>query len=220
MGLACSILAAASRLKGGDVLRTRALGGMPRPRRVLRAKQLEVTMTWIFGYGSLIWRPAFAYEFSRKAALRGWCRRFWQASPDHRGIPAAPGRVVTLVPDAAATCWGMAFRAPAAQWGDIVAELDYRERNGYTRMAVELEFEDGERTTAITYVATSDNPSFVGPAPLPAMVQQIACAVGPSGSNREYLTRLAETLRALDIDDDEVQELHAALTALAVERGD
>ena len=177
-------------------------------------------MTWIFGYGSLIWRPAFAYEHARKAALRGWCRRFWQASPDHRGVPAAPGRVVTLVADQTATCWGMAFCAAAAQWQTIVAELDHRERNGYTRMAVELEFEDGERTAAITYVAQPDNPSFIGPAPLSAMAQQIAQAVGPSGSNREYLTRLAEHLQTLAIHDDEVHTLHAALQALTVAHGD
>ncbi len=184
------------------------------PTRVTRTTN-ESTMTWIFGYGSLIWRPAFPYERSRKAALRGWRRRFWQASPDHRGIPEAPGRVVTLVEDAEAICWGLAFSAPLAQWQAIVAELDHRERNGYTRMPVELEFEDGERITAITYVAGPDNPSFVGPAPVPAMIQQISHAVGPSGSNREYLMRLAEYLHALDIHDDEVHALHAALTASA-----
>ena len=172
-------------------------------------------MTWIFGYGSLIWRPAFSYERSCKAALHGWRRRFWQASPDHRGVPEAPGRVVTLVADADASCWGRAFRAPRAQWQAIVAELDHRERNGYTRIPVALEFEDGERATAFTYVAGPDNPSFVGPAPLPAMVKQIAHAIGPSGSNREYLTRLAEYLHELNIHDDEVHTLHAALTASA-----
>ena len=174
---------------------------------------IESIMNWIFGYGSLIWRPAFTYERARKAAVRGWCRRFWQAAPDHRGVPEAPGRVVTLVADDDAICWGLAFCAPLERWQTIVTELDYRERNGYTRMPVELEFEDGERTTAITYVAGPDNPSFVGPAPLPAMIQQIAHAVGPSGSNREYLTRLAERLHELEIHDDEVHGLHAALRA-------
>ena len=170
-------------------------------------------MTWIFGYGSLIWRPAFAYEASRKAALRGWRRRFWQASPDHRGVPEAPGRVVTLVPDATAVCWGMAFRVPTTLWDDIIADLDHRERHGYARRAVALEFEDGIQTHAITYVAAADNPSYVGPAPLLAMVDQIAHTAGPSGSNREYLTRLAEHLDSLDIHDDEVHGLHAALLA-------
>ncbi|MCC6710465.1 MAG: gamma-glutamylcyclotransferase [Gammaproteobacteria bacterium] len=173
-------------------------------------------MTWIFGYGSLIWRPAFAYEAQRKAALRGWRRRFWQASPDHRGVPEAPGRVVTLVPDAQAVCWGMAFRVAHAQWQDIIAELDHRERNGYTRCTVALEFEDGGATDAITYVALADNPSFIGPAPLAAMLRQIGEAHGPSGSNREYVTRLAEHLTHLNIHDEEVHGLHSALLAADV----
>ena len=181
--------------------------------RALRAQPSDCPMTWIFGYGSLIWRPAFAYDISAKAALHGWRRRFWQASPDHRGVPEAPGRVVTLVPEAGATCWGMAFRAPLASWEEIVAELDHRERNGYTRMQVELEWVDGSRAQAITYVAGPDNPSYVGPAPLAEVVHQIAHAVGPSGSNREYLLRLAEHLHALGVHDDEVHGLHAALTA-------
>lgn len=170
-------------------------------------------MTWIFGYGSLIWRPAFSYEVSRKAALRGWRRRFWQASPDHRGVPEAPGRVVTLVPDAGALCWGMAFQVAASRWQTIIDELDHRERNGYSRHTVALEFEDGGSTEAITYVALQDNPSFIGPAPLPAMVRQIAEAHGPSGSNREYLARLAEHLTHLDIHDEEVHGLYSALLA-------
>ena len=47
---------------------------------------------WIFGYGSLIWRPDFAFEESRIAVLMGWRRAFTQGSPDHRGTPRAPGR--------------------------------------------------------------------------------------------------------------------------------
>ncbi len=170
-------------------------------------------MTWIFGYGSLIWRPAFAYETSRKAALRGWRRRFWQGSPDHRGVPEAPGRVVTLVPDAQAVCWGMAFRVAAPHWQAVLEELDHRARNGYTRCSVALEFEDGGRADAITYVALADNPSFVGAAPLDAMVKQIAHCHGPSGSNREYLARLAEYLAHLNIHDEEVHGLHQSVQA-------
>ncbi len=170
-------------------------------------------MHWIFGYGSLIWRPDFPYTSSRKAAVRGWRRRFWQASPDHRGVPAAPGRVVTLVADAAATCWGVAFQAEAAHFEAIVAMLDEREKNGYDAHAVTLEFDDGSAAEALTYIAGPDNPSFAGPAPLGAMAAQIARAHGPSGSNREYLARLAATLLELGIEDDEVASLHAAVEA-------
>ncbi|MGR8921300.1 MAG: gamma-glutamylcyclotransferase [Gammaproteobacteria bacterium] len=170
-------------------------------------------MSWIFGYGSLIWRPDFTYLESRRAAVGGWRRRFWQASPDHRGVPEAPGRVVTLVSDAGARCVGMAFRPRPQDWSAIIAALDVREQNGYDIVDVEMHFDDGSAVRGITYVAGPDNPSFVGPAPLEEMVAQIAAASGPSGPNREYLHRLAETLAELDVHDEEVHGLHAALLA-------
>jgi cation transport protein ChaC len=50
----------------------------------------------IFGYGSLIWRPC-DHLSSFTGYIRGYRRRFWQASPDHRGTPSHLGRVCTLV---------------------------------------------------------------------------------------------------------------------------
>jgi cation transport regulator ChaC len=84
----------------------------------------------IFGYGSLVWRPAFPHVERRAACVRGWARRFWQGSPDHRGVRDAPGRVLTLVPRPEALCWGVAYRIEAAAWEDVLAIRGARGRSG------------------------------------------------------------------------------------------
>lgn len=52
---------------------------------------------WVIGYGSLIFRPPPLYSFKVTGTLKGFIRRFWQSSSDHRGTPQSPGRVATLV---------------------------------------------------------------------------------------------------------------------------
>ncbi len=79
---------------------------------------------WIFGYGSLVWRPAFDHVEQAPGFVRGFARRLWQGSPDHRGVPNAPGRVVTLVPEADAVCWGMGYRVEPGAWEEVLRVLD------------------------------------------------------------------------------------------------
>jgi cation transport protein ChaC len=166
---------------------------------------------WIFGYGSLVWRPAFAYAERRKAWIDGWTRRFWQGSTDHRGVPGAPGRVVTLLAEAGARCFGVAYRVGEADAAAILSGLDHRERGGYERRELTLHFPDGARVAGLSYVATPANPNYLGPAPLPAISAQIARARGPSGPNAEYVRELARALRDMPADDPHVFELEALL---------
>ena len=151
---------------------------------------------WLFGYGSLIWRPDIAYRERRPARVHGLARRFWQGSHDHRGLPHAPGRVVTLVPEEGAFTDGMAYLIERHVYEEAFAYLDHREKNGYARCEVMLDFLDAAagRAHGIVYIATRDNPAFLGPAPLADMAAQIAASHGPSGSNVEYLVELARAL--------------------------
>lgn len=128
---------------------------------------------WIFGYGSLVWRPAFVHRRRVPAALSGYVRRFWQGSTDHRGVPERPGRVVTLLPTDHPSlmhqtgmnqagmnqtgpgeagpmsgglddaCWGMAYEIGPDEAPTVLEALDHRERAGYERIEVELSLHVG-----------------------------------------------------------------------------
>ncbi|MCH2096928.1 MAG: gamma-glutamylcyclotransferase [Pseudomonadales bacterium] len=161
---------------------------------------------WLFGYGSLIWNPDVPFDDRRPARLRGWARRFWQGSHDHRGTPEAPGRVVTLIEAGDAFVDGLAFRIPGGEAKEILARLDHREKNGYARHALALE-SAGPQIHALVYVAEAGNFAWLGPDDADAMALQIHRSRGPSGSNREYLLSLDAALRALSADDPHVFDL-------------
>jgi cation transport protein ChaC len=170
---------------------------------------------WIFGYGSLVWRPAFAHSEKRPAYVRGWSRRFWQGSTDHRGVPGAPGRVVTLVrsADPGAVCWGMAYRVEAPAIDGVLARLDHREKGGYQRFDVELSFAAAPemRERGLMYLAGASNVEYLGQAAVAAIARQVSVSSGPSGSNREYVLQLAQALRDMGARDEHVFAVEAAL---------
>ena len=172
--------------------------------------------TWIFGYGSLIWRPSFPFLERRPAALAGFSRRFYQGSIDHRGTPAAPGRVVTLVPEPGAVCAGVAYLIAPHEEEAVLAHLDVREQNGYERLLRPLRLDPpgGPEVVGLVYLAGPANASYLGPAPLEDIAAQVHASCGPSGPNREYALRLAEALRALGAHDDHVFRLEALLLDL------
>ncbi|MHA1107974.1 MAG: gamma-glutamylcyclotransferase [Alphaproteobacteria bacterium] len=162
--------------------------------------------TWIFGYGSLVWRPDFVFSKSRPAAIDGWARRFWQGSTDHRGVPGAPGRVVTLIEAPGETCRGMAYRIADDDRGHVLAKLDYREKGGYRLADVTLHFAGaaGGEAAGLVYIATPDNPNYLGPAAPADIAAQVRVSTGPSGDNTEYVLRLAAALRELGAEDEHV----------------
>lgn len=162
---------------------------------------------WLFAYGSLIFRPGFAFAERVRGYVPGYARRFWQASTDHRGVPECPGRVATLVAVPDEACWGVAYRVAAEDRARVLAELDVREQGGYSLGP--LPFVAKDRTfrgslSPLCYVAQPGNPNWVGEAPLEEIAEHVRRARGPSGHNAEYVLRLAEALEELGAFDEHV----------------
>jgi cation transport regulator ChaC len=167
----------------------------------------------IFAYGSLLFRPGFEYLARARAALPGYVRRFSQASPDHRGTPERPGRVVTLAraTDAGVTASGAVYyvESPAEA---LLQALDYRERAGYQRVAVTVVTAAGEEP-AVTWIAPPGNAWDVGELPLAELAILIGGAEGPSGRNADYVFQLEMALRELEAEDPWVSALARQLRA-------
>ena len=167
---------------------------------------------WIFGYGSLVWRPAFPFLERALGHVDSYVRRFWQGSPDHRGTPERPGRVVTLSPKSGARCQGVAFRVAAGDRKAVLKNLDDRESGGFHRIVIPFHFaEVASPVDVLAYIAAAGNPNFLGPAPTAEMVAQVRSAEGKSGRNIDYVLRLAECLESLGIDDAHVADLATRL---------
>jgi cation transport protein ChaC len=196
---------------------------------------------WIFGYGSLVWRPEFPHLRARPAFIRGYARRFWQGSTDHRGLPGRPGRVVTLLPESHAElaeegsqpgkrCWGTAYEIPSSDPQAVLAGLDHRERGGYDRIEVEITFAgpprsqsrdqpfESDHTAGVVYIASPGNANYLGAASIREIALQVADASGPSGANPEYVFELARSLRAMGAEDAHVFEVEAEVSRLLAEK--
>jgi len=166
---------------------------------------------WVYGYGSIIWRPDIRYVADYRATLGGWSRRFWQGSHDHRGSIERPGRVLTLVPDVGEQCVGRVFGINNNDIGPTLEDLDFREKNGYERQMVTVHTKERGSLNALTYIAKSGNPAWLGQATDEAIAEQIYHSHGHSGSNREYVLSISSALEKDGIDDAHIKLIASLL---------
>ncbi|MBY0336066.1 MAG: gamma-glutamylcyclotransferase [Acetobacteraceae bacterium] len=168
---------------------------------------------YVFGYGSLMWRPGFPHAQAHPALLRGFHRRFCLWSRHYRGTPETPGLVLGL--DRGGACRGLAFRVAAT---DAPAVLDYLEEREnptgesvYHRRLLPVHLLDGgRRALAVAYVADPACRAFCRPCEATA-AQVIARARGKTGPNREYLLNTLRHLEALGVRDSRLARIAALM---------
>jgi len=162
---------------------------------------------WVFGYGSLMWRPGFPYLERAAAVLHGRRRAFCIYSVHHRGTPARPGLVLGLAPGGAAR--GAAYRVAAADWAETYAYLLEREQptETYVEARAQVRLADGRRACALTFLSDVRHPQWAGALTLEAQADLIAGATGLSGRNIDYLRDLVEHLRAEGVADRAMERL-------------
>ena len=162
---------------------------------------------WVFGYGSLMWRPGFAYEEARHARLTGYRRCFCIYSVYHRGTARRPGLVLGL--DRGGACEGIAYRLAPQQVESELGLLWNREMLAgiYQPAWIPTTLRDGRTVTSITFVVDTAHCQYCGDLPIDRAAHHIAFAEGRRGACRDYLANTAAHARALHIHDPYIEEL-------------
>ena len=162
---------------------------------------------WVFGYGSLMWRPGFPFAERIPATLPGRRRAFCIYSVHHRGAYERPGLVLGLAPGGSTR--GVAYRIAAEAWPDVHAYLLEREQPTETyiegRRAVRLA--GGRIVDCTVFLSDVRHPQWAGPLTLERQAELIAGARGVSGRNVDYLRDLVEHLEAEGIRDRSMETL-------------
>jgi len=181
---------------------------------------MQRTQSWVFGYGSLMWKPGFEYVERRMARLDGFRRCFGLRSEHYRGTPAFPGLVLGLDWSPHESCYGMAFRLDAANDVDIRHYLAEREliSRAYFETVYPIELlcdgpGQGEKRDAVCYILDRTHFQYAGQLCLDEQIDTICRAVGPSGTNVEYLLNTAEKLDDFNLPDDDLRTLAARVRA-------
>ncbi|MBY6239670.1 gamma-glutamylcyclotransferase [Methylosinus sp. Sm6] len=170
---------------------------------------------WVFGYGSLMWRPGFEFIEKAEARVHGYHRSLCVFSHVHRGTPERPGLVLGL--DYGGSCQGVAFRVPAAARTETLAYLRARElvTSVYVERTVGLRFAGGVAARALTFVVDRAHEQYAGRLPVEEMARLVAHGVGASGANPDYVRNTFEHLQQLDVHDAALAEIVRRLAAPA-----
>lgn len=174
---------------------------------------------WIFGYGSLMWRPGFAYQRSEPARIHGYHRSLCVYSYVHRGTPDQPGLVLGL--DRGGSCHGMAFSVAGDAWTETIAYLRAREQ--VTSVYVEKQkavtlVRSGKPVEAITYVVDRAHKQYTGVLDDDARERHVRLGQGISGHCMDYVLNTVAHLRDMKIHDPALERLALRLGGQAANK--
>lgn len=162
---------------------------------------------WVFGYGSLMWRPGFDFIESKRARLHGFHRSLCIYSQVYRGTAEKPGLVLGL--DVGGFCDGLAFKVAGQERQKVVDYLRAREQvnNVYLEKIQIVELEEGGQAEAITYVADCHHVQYAGALSAEAAAKIVAFACGEAGSNQEYVRNTLQHLQQMGVADEGLQQV-------------
>jgi len=174
---------------------------------------------WVFGYGSLMWRPGFEAVERASALLHGRRRAFCIYSVHHRGTPARPGLVLGLATGGSVR--GAAYRVSEADWPAVYAYLLEREQptETYVEARAAVRLADGRQVDAVSFFSDTSHPQWAGVLDPERQARLIAGARGLSGPNIDYLRDLVDHLRAEGIRDHGMERLLERVARLEAELG-
>jgi glutathione-specific gamma-glutamylcyclotransferase len=164
---------------------------------------------WVFGYGSLMWRPGFEFIEQVPARLIGEHRALCVYSFDHRGTPEKPGLVLGL--DRGGACRGIAFRVAARLRHATIDYLRGREQttNVYREVmrSVWLENEARQRVSALAYVVDRGHVQYAGRLSVAEQLRFVLQGHGRSGNNRDYVLSTVKSIEAQGFRDAQLHRL-------------
>lgn len=166
---------------------------------------------WVFGYGSLIWRPGFEFICEQKAVLYGRHRALCIYSWVHRGTRQKPGLVLGL--DRGGACAGVARLVEAKNRQAVIAYLREREMvtDVYVEKWVKIRLADRQSddgfVDALTYVADRNSQQYAGRLDFEQLVALTKKSEGASGKNSEYVKNTAASLAKWGIRDHGLERI-------------
>ena len=167
---------------------------------------------WVFGYGSLMWRPGFEFVSETRARIRGFHRSLCVYSLHHRGTGDLPGLVLGL--DRGGSCTGVAFQIAPSKWEATLAYL--REREQVSRVYLEATrtveiLERGKKVEAVVFIVDRAHPQYAGKLSHAHLLKHVMQGEGKMGHCRDYVMNTLAHLQQMNIRDKTLEAIGAEL---------